>query len=63
MMRALEGIIRLFGIVGALVFAFFVSILLIGAGIYEHEWAYAIAGAIFGYIFFLSDWGWRRRRG
>jgi len=62
MTRALEGIVRLFGMIGALVFAFFVSVLLIGGGIYEHKWGYAIAGAIIGDIFFLSDWGWWRRR-
>lgn len=48
---------------GALVIAVLWVASAIGVGIYEQKWSYVLVGAIFGYIFFLSDWGWWRRRG
>jgi hypothetical protein len=52
---------RVFAMLGALGLMLVFSIGAISEGISSHKWGYVIAGAIFGYIFFLSDWGWWRR--
>jgi hypothetical protein len=60
--KLVGGLIRLWGVVGAAVLMVAAPIAMLVSGFYYNSVGYVIAGGIFSYIFFFSDWGWWRRR-